>query len=146
MSFTALADEAGRMAMLLLAEAAEVDQRRMALSRYALVWYLLPTYVGVWGVVRWLSRRWLLPYALDRVLVAAVLCVNALLATWLLPELPVDDFAKSFKSEIVKLDKALEAAVVDAELNPIGAIHARATRQTLVTSTSAPETAIHSQA
>ena len=42
--------------------------------------------------------------------------------------------------------KALEAAVVDAELNPIGAINARATRQTLVTSTSAPETAIHSQA
>ena len=34
-----LADEAGRMAMLLLAEAAEVDQRRMALSRYALVWW-----------------------------------------------------------------------------------------------------------
>ena len=32
-----LADEARRMAMLLLAEAAEVDQRRMALSRYALV-------------------------------------------------------------------------------------------------------------
>ena len=42
--------------------------------------------------------------------------------------------------------KALEAAVVDAELNPIGAIHASATRQTLVASTSAPETAIHSQA
>ena len=34
-----LADEARRMAMLLLAEAAEVDQRRMALSRYALVWW-----------------------------------------------------------------------------------------------------------
>jgi hypothetical protein len=34
-----LADEAGRMAMLLLVEAAEVDQRRMALSRYALVWW-----------------------------------------------------------------------------------------------------------
>ena len=34
-----LADEAGRMAMLLLVEAAEVDQRRMALSRNALVWW-----------------------------------------------------------------------------------------------------------
>ena len=34
-----LAAEAGRMAMLLLAEAAEVDQRRVALSRYALVWW-----------------------------------------------------------------------------------------------------------
>ena len=38
-SYAALADEAGRMAMLLLAEAAELDQRRMALSRYALVWW-----------------------------------------------------------------------------------------------------------
>ncbi len=38
-TFAELADEAGRMAMLLLAEAAEVDQRRMALSRYALVWW-----------------------------------------------------------------------------------------------------------
>ena len=38
-TFTALADEAGRMAMVLLAEAVEVDQRRMALSRYALVWW-----------------------------------------------------------------------------------------------------------
>jgi hypothetical protein len=34
-----LADEAGRMAMLLLVEAAEVDQRRTALARYALVWW-----------------------------------------------------------------------------------------------------------
>ena len=33
------AAEAGRMARLLLAEAAEVEQRRMALSRYALVWW-----------------------------------------------------------------------------------------------------------
>jgi hypothetical protein len=38
-TFTALADEAGRMATLLLANAAEVEQRRMALSRYALVWW-----------------------------------------------------------------------------------------------------------
>lgn len=38
-TFAALADEAGRMAMVLLAEAAEVDERRMALSRYALVWW-----------------------------------------------------------------------------------------------------------
>ena len=38
-SYAVLADEAGRMAMLLLAEAAELDQRRMALSRYALVWW-----------------------------------------------------------------------------------------------------------
>lgn len=38
-TFAALADEAARMAMVLLAEAAEVDQRRVALSRYALVWW-----------------------------------------------------------------------------------------------------------
>ena len=42
---------------------------------------------------------------------AALLCVHALLATWLLPELPVDDFVKSFKSEILKSEKALEAVV-----------------------------------
>ncbi|MGA7214722.1 MAG: hypothetical protein WBX20_10965 [Terrimicrobiaceae bacterium] len=35
---------------------------------------------------------------------------------------------------------------VESMENVIGAIHARATQQTLVTSTSAPETAIHSQA
>ncbi len=34
-----LADEAGRMAMLLLASAAEVEQHRVALSRHALVWW-----------------------------------------------------------------------------------------------------------
>jgi hypothetical protein len=38
-TFAALADEAGRMAMLLLAKAAEVEQRRAALARYALVWW-----------------------------------------------------------------------------------------------------------
>ena len=39
MTLDELADEAGRMAMLLLVEAAQVEERRTALSRYGLGWW-----------------------------------------------------------------------------------------------------------
>jgi hypothetical protein len=47
-------------------------------SRYALLWYLFPTYFAVWGLSRAFGRRWLLPFGLDRAAVALALWVNAL--------------------------------------------------------------------
>ena len=47
-------------------------------SRYALLWYLFPTYFAVWGLSRALGRRWLLRVPADRVAVSLGLWVNAL--------------------------------------------------------------------
>lgn len=48
-----------------------------AMARYALLWQLLPTYVAVWGLTLVLSRRWLVRFAIDRVVVGVALCLNA---------------------------------------------------------------------